>query len=95
MKAQNVSTLAVCVTMVVLIALAYAGAPPAELLPWRACEVVDTVGNAVVIDTVWYLTREDYLSEVLGQDAKASAIATNRKLKKIEALLRARSKGDR
>jgi len=92
MKAQNVSTLAVCVTMVVLIALAYAGAPPAEVLPWRPCEVVDTVGGAVVIDTVWYLTREDYLSEVLGQDVRAAAMDTERKLKVIEAYLKAKKK---
>ena len=82
----------VLVFLLVLFAMAFAGAPPPEVIPWRPLVMVDTMlnGRAVIVDTCWYITKDDYLRDVLGVEVNESLKRTERKLKVIEAYLRQR-----
>jgi len=88
--------LALIFGLVVLFAIAWAGAPPVEVIPWRPCVVVDTLGakRIVVQDTVWYITKDDYMREVLGMEVDLNLRRTQRRLRIIEAYLRAHGYGD-
>lgn len=88
-------------TLALLLALgatAYAGMPPVEAIPWDSTLVVDTLvqkrGEVVVVDSHWcyFISREKYLVEVLGQKAAQDVSSIKRDLEAIKAVLKEQKK---
>lgn len=89
MKAvRAVGTAALFISIVCIVAaVLWAGAPPPDVIPWRSVPAMDTIGNVIVYDTIFYITRDQYIADVLGTPDEPRLRRTMHKLAVIEALL--------
>jgi hypothetical protein len=83
------------IAAILIAGIAFAGAPPVDVIPWDSVLVVDSVmsqrdGELLYIADHWchFITKDEYESEVLGMRAKQDVKSIKRDLEVIKAILK-------